>query len=255
MQRNIGYVVETKLGKFCLPPKDVVGNTILVKFPDSLMHEIQRVTRLMPRFGRVLVVGAHIGTIAVPLSAYCEELTAVEPNPTAFEMLEINAAINGRTNMLLCKCAARETAGNVPFRVRLTNSGASGVLPVRDDPEWAADAVETIEVYGGPLDGVLAGQEYDLVFMDCEGSETFALRGMQRILGSARTLIVEFIGRHLTDVAGVSVAEFLAPIAPHFSTLFVPSTGVSGGRESFERILTDMAVAGKDDAGIVFLRA
>jgi hypothetical protein len=39
---------------------------------------------------RALVVGAHIGTIAIPLARLCAGVVAIEANPETFELLRLN---------------------------------------------------------------------------------------------------------------------------------------------------------------------
>ena len=50
------------------------------------------------------------------------------------------------------------------------------------DYAYFYDSPEIIKVPAGPLDDVLAGQTFDVILMDVDGSEYFALRGMQTLL-------------------------------------------------------------------------
>lgn len=254
MYRKVGAVVETELGYFCQLPGDIIGVYVLAQHPESLIAEVKRAAKLMPVRGRALVVGAHIGTIAIPLSKHCLELVAIEPNPRAFEVLTLNAAMNGCENMVLANFAAGDKEEMIEFVVEYNNSGGSKRMPVHKDKMFFQGKTETIKVPTARLDDALAGQDFDLVFMDCEGSEYFAFQGMQRILAGARALIVEFIESHITLAAGVTIEDFLRPIKDHFDELFVPTTGVKVGREEFQSTLEAMAAAGKTDSGIVFRR-
>lgn len=235
-------------------PEDNVGTFVLTKHPNSLIGEVKRAVQAMPRFGKALVVGAHIGTIAVPLASHCSELVAIEPNPRSFELLQLNAAMNGRDNMVLVNVAANDKEEDIEFIVRYDNSGGSGRMPVHKDPEWLGGKHDVIYVAGRQLDVVLADYTFDLVFMDCEGSEVAAFNGMQRILADAQSLIVEFMGKHIARVAGVTVADFLAPLRPHFQRLYIPTTGKWVAPAQFESVLSEMADAGKDDAGLIFMK-
>lgn len=253
MYKKIGSVVETELGYFCQLPGDIIGVYVLAEHPESLIGEVKRAAKLMPVGGRALVVGAHIGTIAIPLSKHCSELVAIEPNPRAFEVLQLNAAMNGCENMVLANFAAGDKEEMIEFVVEYNNSGGSKRMPVHKDKMFFQGKTETIKVPMARLDDAVTG-EFDLVFMDCEGSEYFAFQGMQRILASAQTLIVEFIAEHITLVAGVTIEDFLRPIKDHFNELFVPTTGVKIGREGFQSTLEAMAAAGRKDSGIIFRR-
>jgi hypothetical protein len=88
--------------------------------------------------------------------------------------------------------------------------------------------------------------------MDIEGSEYFALQGMQRILKGSRALAVEFLPHHLKNVSGVSVQQFLSLIEPQFSTLTIPSREVRVERANFQSTLQRMYDADQADDGIIF---
>jgi hypothetical protein len=88
--------------------------------------------------------------------------------------------------------------------------------------------------------------------MDIEGSEYFALRGMQKTLGSSTRLAVEFLPHHLRNVSGASVGDFVALIEPHFSTLTIPSKKLSVSRPDFRRTLQEMYDRDEGDDGILF---
>ena len=88
-------------------------------------------------------------------------------------------------------------------------------------------------VQGVRLDDYLNDHDFDLVFMDIEGSEYFAFLGMQDIFAHAKALIVEFLPHHLIQVAGVTVEQFLAPLMPHFRSLTIPGMGRIAAIPSF----------------------
>jgi hypothetical protein len=77
---------------------------------------------------------------------------------------------------------------------------------------------------------------------------------MQKILGRARTLFVEFLPHHLRNVSGVSPEEFVTLIAPHFSRLFIPSKNQTVARSAFKETLRRMYDHDEADAGLVFTR-
>ena len=115
-------------------------------------------------------------------------------------------------------------------------------MPLHRDHCYFFDNPSTCVVQSTSLDVLFTDVEstYDLVFMDIEGSETFALRGMQKILKNAKALIVEFLPHHLTRVAGVSVEEFLQPIENHFQILEIPTLGIRVKRNEFLPVLQRM---------------
>ncbi len=63
-----------------------------------------------------------------------------------------------------------------------------------------------------------------LIFVDIEGSEYFAFKGMQKILKQSKVLITEFVPHHLKNVSSVSVLDFWLTLSPYFNHTHVPKT-------------------------------
>jgi hypothetical protein len=110
-----------------------------------------------------------------------------------------------------------------------------------------------IVVPGIPLDELFDDRTFDLIIMDIEGSEYFALRGMAKILSKAACLVIEFLPHHLRNVSAVTVDEFLKTL-PAFRLLTIPSLKKTVGREAFSEILTYMYDNDIGDDGIIFSR-
>ncbi|MFN0120820.1 MAG: FkbM family methyltransferase [Blastocatellia bacterium] len=225
---------------------------MLGKWEDDYLGMLgQRVSRA----GDALVLGAHIGSLAIPLARQCREVIAFEPSPPSFNLLTLNMRLNDVRNMVIHNLAASGQAGPLGFLSNRFNSGGSKRVPkfaltVHDDP-----VPERITVQAVRLDDFLGERAFDLILMDIEGSEYEALCGMQRLLGRARALAIEFLPEHLRDVSGVTVDQFLAVIAPHFSTLFIPSKQLRVDAAGFSEALNGMYARGEGDGGIIFEKA
>lgn len=247
-----GVVVETEQGWFCLDPEEQFVSKSLLETGAYGLGEIEQARQFLDAGCRALVVGAHIGTVAIPLARSCEELVAIEANPQTYEYLELNVAMNRGFNILTHNVAAGERDAPVEFVMNTVNSGGSKRMPVHRDHVYFYDNPRVASVPGVRLDDLLPGERFDLVFMDIEGSEYYAFLGMPRILAGAKTLIVEFLPHHLSRVAGVTVEKFLEPLSAHFSSLTVPSTGQQAGRKEFLGVLQRMFDNNQGDAGIIF---
>ena len=114
------------------------------------------------------------------------------------------------------------------------------------------DNPETISVKAVSLDRYLEKKDFNIVVMDIEGSEYFALQGMQKILSKCKLLVVEFLPHHLKNVSGVTVEQFLSVIAPHFTKLTIPSKQISCGFSDFVNHLTKMYSLDQEDESIIF---
>ena len=156
--------------------------------------------------------------------------------------------------MMRCNIMAGDCDEETDFVLNRTNSGGSKRMPKVKASMYFADHPDIVTLRAQALDAALPGIDFALVFMDIEGSEYFALKGMQKILSRAQTLFVEFLPHHLRNVSGVSPEEFVTPIEPHFSRLFIPSKNQNVTRPAFKETLRRMYDRDEADAGLVFTR-
>jgi FkbM family methyltransferase len=251
-RKNIrAILVKTSQGYFCVDPEDQFVSKALIEKGSYGLGEIQLASAHIQQESRVLVVGAHIGTIAIPLSTVCRDVVAVEANPETYELLELNVLLNKRENVETIQAAANDTSGSIEFVISTKNSGGSKRMPKFRDIAYFYDNPKVVNVPAERMDDILE-QSFDLVFIDIEGSEYHAFLGMQRILSQAKTLIVEFLPHHLSRVAGITVDDFVAPLAPHFELLEILSRGEIVGRDNFRNVLQHMYDNNQGDACLVF---
>jgi FkbM family methyltransferase len=247
-------MVETSQGRFLARPEDWTVGALLARRGSYGEAEIQRILSLTDRSSRVLVVGSHIGALVVPVARHVAHVTAIEANPDTFELLALNVKINGCANVEPVQLAAGDQEGEIDFVLGKSNSGGSKRLPIVRRHMYFYDRPQMIRVRCARLDDVLPGP-YDLILMDIEGSEYFALQGMPRLLSQARHLIAEFLPCHLRDVAGVTAREFVQVIEPHFQRLHVPSRDETVGQPQFQPLLGAMFEQDASDDGVVFSKA
>jgi FkbM family methyltransferase len=218
-------------------------------------QEIDRLRTCLSANDNLLIVGAHIGAIAIPISLHCRSVTAIEANPRSFRLLQLNISINKRENIRAIQMAASDKTEELEFVANTLNSGGSKRMPVVRDPMYFLDSPTVTTVRGDSLDNVLRGERFETVFMDIEGSEYFALRGMQEVLSHAKWLFVEFVPHHLRNVSGVTVEEFVRPIQPHFKSFFLPSRKLAGSIDDCHKILQTMYDRDESEDGVVFSKA
>jgi FkbM family methyltransferase len=164
----------------------------------------------------LLIVGTHVGALLIPLARLAREVVGIEANPETFELLKMNLALNGISNARVLSLAASDKRGDLEFLLSRTNSGGSKIRPAVERQEFVYDDPKIATVNAARLDDVLCGQSFDLVLMDIEGSEYFALLGMQNILAEARNLVIELLPNHIENVAGISAEQFLKAIPESF---------------------------------------
>jgi FkbM family methyltransferase len=249
-----GVIIDSDKGIFAVDAADQYVGQSLREPGGAGQAEIATVAGLVTPEDDVLVVGAHIGTVAIGIARHCRHVTAIEANPATFKLLQCNIILNDAENVTALHLAASDIKETLLFVANTQNSGGSKRFPLVSNPDYFSDNPAIIKVPADSLDARLPGQNFALVFMDIEGSEYFALRGMPRILAHARTLIVEFLPHHLSDVAGITPEDFAAAIAPHFRHLYIPIRNLHVAPENFASALRDMFDASTGDGGIIFTK-
>jgi FkbM family methyltransferase len=252
-----GILVETSHGLFVVDPEDGYIARGLLNEGVYCDSEYQFAKSLISKGSNVLVVGAHIGAHAVRLAKDCNSLVAIEANPKTFALLQANFRLNQSDNAAAYNIAASDSAGAIKFLANRDNSGGSKRMPATLAIGYVYDDPEVIEVSTVALDDLLS-PSFDFILMDIEGSEYFALKGMQRILGACSALSVEFRPHHLIDVANVTAAEFMAMILPHFQWMYLPDSGAPGGtvfaKVEILQKTEAMYQAGENHDGIFFFK-
>ena len=216
--------------------------------------EIERLGSYVTPSSDVLFVGSHIGAIVVPIAKACRSVVAIEANPRTFGLLQRNLLLNGCTNVEAINRAASDKEEELQFLMNRVNPGGSKRMPKVHKYMYFSDKPEVITVKANRLDDILAGRTFDVIFMDIEGSEYFALGGMPRLLAASKVLCMEFVPHHLKNVSSVSVAQLLALLEPYYSKLLIPSKNLNVARDQFQPVLQDMYDKEQIDDGIVFTR-
>lgn len=103
-------------------------------------YERSMITAILERLSvssKVLVVGAHVGAVLVPIARRCTRVVGVEANPHTFELLALNVTINDLSNVRLLKVAAGDRKGMVDFFASYHNTGGSKVILGAVPQVWA----------------------------------------------------------------------------------------------------------------------
>ena len=244
--------VNTKNGTFIVDAADLEVGAKLRNKGEYGIDEINRISQFIDNQSSVLIVGAHIGSLAIPVAKICSELVAIEANPNNFKLLQINIKLNDISNIITHNIAASEREETIQFQLNTVNSGGSKRVPVNNHYMYTYDNPKVIDVEAHSLDNYLPNNNFDLVLIDIEGSEYFAMQGMSNILANTKTLIVEFLPHHITNVAGVELTDFLDNIPKHLTKLTIPSKDKTYPIDVGIVTLQQMFESGHGDDGIIF---
>lgn len=217
-----GVLLDTDQGRFIVDPADIGVSKELMSKGCYGSEEIKRALEYIDQDSVCVIVGGHIGTLSVPISRHCSALHVFEANPATFYLLDLNRKLNSCNNMHLYNKAASDRSGQLEFMMNEANSGASKRVPVHQHRAFIYDKPRKISVESIALDGFLDLNNIDLMFMDIEGSEYFALKGAQKLLSKTKTLITEFYPDHIKLVANVTAEDFWNQLKQHFSVMLEP---------------------------------
>jgi len=240
-------------GHFLVDPRDNVIGQQLRRNGVYGQLELERLSKITDKDSSVLVVGAHIGTLAIPLAKSVKRVVAIEANPSTFELLRFNVLLNGAENCTLHNIAASNKFEPLEFLVNTENSGGSKIRPRIENKMYTYDNPEIISVPGAPLDQILLPEEFDVIIMDIEGSEYFALQGMPELLNKAHSIMIEFVPHHIRNISGVTVKEF-AELFNCFETMSLTYQDLTVAKGDFEFVLDYLFEKDICDDGLIFSR-
>ena len=250
----LGEVYRTEQGWFCVDPVDQYVAKTLVETGSFGSNQLAFLQRFCGEDSSVLLLGAHIGTFAVPLSKRVRDLTVFEANPRTFQFLSANLKLNDCDNVEAFNLAANDTDTELKFVLNTVNSGGSKRFPVHQDHAYFYDDPDVAMVQAVRLDDFLKGKRYDLIFMDIEGSEYFAIKGMPRLMAEAQIVFMEFLPHHISRVAGLTIERFVDCLGG-FETMIKPSIPAAYHGDAIRTALIDMFHAGIGEEELIFARA
>ena len=247
-------IVESKNGTLAVDPRDLEVGLKLRNNGSYGLDEIARINELITIQSNVLVVGAHIGSLVIPIAKKCNKVVAIEANPNNFNLLKTNLHLNKSENVTIHNIAASSKQEMIKFQMNVVNSGGSKRLPKNNEYMYRYDNPKVIEVQAHSLDEYLDENNFDLVLIDIEGSEYFAMQGMKKILSNCNTLVVEFLPHHLKNVADVTVEQFLTLIPKQFTKLIIPSKNETHPIDIGGVVLQQMYNNKEGDDGLIFTK-
>lgn len=178
-------------------------------------------------------VGANIGTQTIYLTRKddFEHVVVVEPDPRNLQLLKANLVLNG-IDALVLELAVGDVDSMLEMHRHPLNSGMSSLRSV-DRPGAHVDSdlwtgAPTLQVPVRRMDDILLDAEIDtsevgLFWIDVEGFELNALRGMRNSLRDASALFIEYTPSWLAEDER---EEFLGILTATFKRLLVYEGGV-----------------------------
>lgn len=228
---GIAVLAATRNGYLAVDPADFTISRKLLQQGSYDFTEIDYLASLMRPSSRLIVVGAHIGAVLIPLVRLSRvaHALAFEPSPKNLRLLRANLMLNGVSERVeLRDVALGASSCTLGFIHNPINTGNSRISRSGTD----------IKVNVVALDRVLSREwaigAIDLMVVDVEGFEVEVLRGARATLDRTRYLYIEFAPDQLEE-QGASVAEFADLIGAHFTQ------GIAFGRDGVQLMRGDLA--------------
>ncbi len=161
----------------------------------------KKVLELLKPNDIVIDVGSWIGYYALLCAKKASKVIAIEPSSDNVRRIRENIALNQFQNIEVLSCAIGEKHSLGRVKLGVASSTNQLVENKGDEIEATVESLVTVE----SLDNIVFQRKYhkvDLVIMDIEGYEYFALLGMKQILSQhlVRNMIIEvhpyFLTRH-----------------------------------------------------------
>jgi FkbM family methyltransferase len=200
----------------------------------DLLHTAFQYLATLPDFsakrGVFLDIGANIGTASLAAIQRYNFATAVaiEPEPTNFELLQLNIRSNRLTDRIhAIQAAVSDKLGQVTLERSLDNFGdhrirVPGVTPSNRGNLFAEDTRSTICVPSITLDALIEDntiqlENLSLVWIDAQGHEGQILRGASALLRTQVPIVIEFWPYGLERAGGLyTLQELITTYYTHF---------------------------------------
>ena len=244
-------LIDNEKHLFLVDKKDLGVGLCLRKSGNYNPDEYYELLNHVNKNSVVLVLGPHIGAHIIPLSEHVKKIDAIEANPDTYKILSFNILLNKCSNINIYNFAAGNDCGKISFLTNTVNSGGSKIIPKVKKVSYYYDLPKEIIIDVKRLDDVLE-PVYDIVTMDIEGSEMYALQGMDSILKRCNTLILEFSPDHLKNVSTTSVSDFSNLVSKYFNSLIIPSDKSIFLKDDFYCILCKLYAENKHEDNLIF---
>ncbi len=169
--------------------------------------------RLRARSGALFLdIGANVGVYSVHLARYCGHVHAFEPFDVIARKLRRQIELNAIANVSVHEVGIGSETLDLDFYapLRSRNTGNGSFLPAHDPENTLYRKLKVVR--GDEYLATLQPQRVDLIKLDVEGYERFALEGLQETMSRFRPLVImEFSNTTRTTFSSMDEFRQLVP--------------------------------------------
>jgi FkbM family methyltransferase len=181
---NVGISIFESTSGFHTDKSGFIPNRLRMLLGTYEVQVCRKMQTMLPPGGVFVDVGANVGYISKYIANNCKpsQIIAIEPNPRLREVLQKN--LKKYTNISILHAALSDIEGFTEMYVG-KDSAVGSLTPGytkkhhNHDPVWI-DSIRSVRIATLTGDAVFANlASIDLLKIDVEGHEVFALRGMR----------------------------------------------------------------------------
>jgi FkbM family methyltransferase len=186
MLRDVGESSLKQIDGLWWPTSDQHAHTVL---PGEAVVALETVLPHVEQRHVCVQAGGNAGVWPLRLADYFEKVYTFEPEPLNFECLRRNVT---KPNIVATRAALGEKAGSVGLFLHLQNTGGHTIRGKGRIPVVTIDSLEL--------------GACDLIWLDIEGYELFALQGAEGTIKRYRPVVVVEVGG-LSNNFGIPTGE------------------------------------------------
>jgi FkbM family methyltransferase len=163
--------------------------TLIALYRDIFLKQVYHVTSNNDT-PLMIDCGANIGMSVLFFKRHFPNATiwAIEPNPTAFKLLQKNMLVNQITGVTLFECALADVEGTIDFYIPAQKGSLNGSVNATYVPGILS------QVAAKRLSDLIGNRHVDVVKMDIEGAENSVAKDLyeHNILGNIDQCMLEY---------------------------------------------------------------
>jgi FkbM family methyltransferase len=179
-------VTDCRYGRFLVPVADEYVGQALLHYGEYSQIELELLLQFVTPQTRVIVAGANIGALVVPLAQKAGEVVAFEPQRWVFQLLCANAALNNLVNVRAYWAGLSDKRGMTRIPVlapTVPNNFGALDIPAVVAQNIGGDAVPMMTLDSIP------DADVGLLTIDVEGMELNVLQGGEKLIDRCRPVI------------------------------------------------------------------